>query len=195
MDQKKLPLLEASLFMATEPLSMEELKKITGSKEEEIREMIEILMDKYNTNPASGILISFEGGYRMLVKPEYIRYVRHLSPYADLSRGLLRTLAIVAYHEPVRQSDIVKIVGNRAYEYIKELESRGLVRTEKASRTKVVTTTENFEKYFGITRDELKRMVGGHNERDDIPRSNEDGGEPEMDGGLSGEKSIQPEEE
>src|SRR3989339_322861 len=74
-----------------------------------------------------------------IVKSEYVDKVSHLTPHADLSRGLLRVLSIISYHEPVSQSDIVKVVGNRTYEYVKELESRGLVKSEKKSRTRMLS--------------------------------------------------------
>ncbi len=80
-----------------------------------------------------------------------------LTPHADLSRGLLRVLSIIAYHEPISQSDIVKVIGNRTYDYIKELEEKGLVKTEKKSRTKLISTTPHFEEYFGAKKHEIKK--------------------------------------
>ncbi len=172
----KIALLEAALFMTARPLSIEELASITHVQPNELEAMIEDLKSRYNNDPESGIMVDDSGGFRLMVKPEYLGHVKSLSPYADLSRGLLRALAIVAYHEPVKQSDIVKVIGNRAYEYIKELEARGLVRAEKASRTKIITTTDNFEKYFGISREKLRQMIGDeHDEGNDINGNRENG--------------------
>ncbi len=159
----KKALVEAILFMTPRHLSKEEIERIAGKIDDvEFEEMIDEMRERYNLNPDSGIMLDDSSGYRLVVKARYLPRVRHLSPHADLSKGLLRTLAIVAYHQPVRQADIVRIVGNRAYEYIRELESRGLVKTRKESRTKIIETTENFERYFGITSEELKKMVEGN---------------------------------
>lgn len=154
----KLALLEAVLFTTTKPLSIEELQKIIRIKKESIEKLIQQLREKYNTEE-SGIHLSEAGGYRLSVKPHFNENVSNLTPHADLSRGLLRVLSIIAYHEPIKQSDIVKVIGNRTYEYIKELDSRGLIRVEKKSRTRILSTTPQFEEYFGTKKEDLKKIV------------------------------------
>jgi segregation and condensation protein B len=66
----------------------------------------------------------------------------------------------------------VKTIGNRAYDYIKELELRGLIKTEKAGRTKILILTEEFMRYFGVSsRQELLdrfKMKTGRKELKDI---------------------------
>ena len=155
IDEKKLALLEAVLFTTSEPLSVEKLSKYVRSNKERIEEMISVLKEKYS-KPDFGVMISEIGGYRLVVKPDFLENVSNLTPHADLSRGLLRVLAIIAYHEPIKQSDIVKVIGNRTYEYVKELEERGLVSVEKKSRTKILKTTSHFEEYFGTKKHMLK---------------------------------------
>ncbi|MEM7819642.1 MAG: SMC-Scp complex subunit ScpB [Candidatus Aenigmatarchaeota archaeon] len=153
----KLALLEAMLFTTDEPLSIQELEKNLKMKKEEIEKLLSTLKEKYNSNEF-GIKLSDVGGFKLVVKSEYASKVSHLTPHADLSRGLLRVLSIIAYHEPISQSDIVKVIGNRTYEYVKELEERGLIKSEKKSRTKLLRTTSHFEEYFGARREELKKM-------------------------------------
>jgi len=72
---------------------------------------------------------------------------------------MMRTLAIVAVKQPVKQSIIVRYQGNKSYGYIKDLENKGLVKTEKFSRTKLIYTTPDFEKYFGKSSGEMKKML------------------------------------
>ena len=155
IDEKKLALLEAVMFTTNDPISIERLSKIIRSNKEKIVEMINALRERY-TKEDSGIMISDMGGYRLAVKSEFLMAVADLTPHADLSRGLLRVLAIIAYHEPIKQSDIVKVIGNRTYEYVKDLEQRGLVKVEKKSRTKIIATTPQFEQYFGTKKEQLK---------------------------------------
>ncbi len=154
----KLALLEAVLFTTSEPLSIEELEKTLKLKREDIEKLLQVLRKKY-LNPDSGIKLSETGGYRLVVKEEHLTKVSHLTPHADMSRGLLRVLSIIAYHEPIKQSDIVKVVGNRTYEYVKELEMRGLVKSERKNRTKLISTTPHFEEYFGAKKSQIKSMV------------------------------------
>lgn len=156
--QQKLALLEATLFTTNEPLNLEELQKILKIKSEEIEKLIELLEEKYSA-PESGIKLSMVGGYRLIVKEAFHEKVSHLTPHADLSRGLLRVLSIIAYHEPIKQADIVKVVGNRTYDYVKELEEKGLVKSEKKSRTKLLSLTPQFEEYFGVKKKNLKEKL------------------------------------
>ena len=104
-------------------------------------------------------LLQTPEGYELRVKPEYREKVSRLAPFADLSDGMMRTLAIIAAKQPVKQSLIVKYQGNKSYNYISQLEEKGLVRTEKYQRTKLVSTTPEFEKYFGTTSDDIKKML------------------------------------
>lgn len=155
--RQRLALLEATLFTTSEPMTIEQLSKTLKIRREDIDTMMAMLREKY-ASPEHGIRLSEMGGYRLTVKQEFTEKVSHLTPHADLSRGLLRVLAIIAYHEPVAQSEIVKVVGNRTYEYVKELVGRGFVRAEKKSRTKLLSTTQHFEEYFSVTKGDMKAM-------------------------------------
>jgi len=155
---QKIALIEAILFITSKPLSLEEITKITGYKVEIVKEIIDILKLKYSSE-YHGVMISELGGYKMTVKPEFVAKVRRLTPYSDLSRGLLKVLSIIAYYQPIKQSDIVKVIGNRTYSYTKELERRGLISSKKSSRTKVLVTTKLFEEYFGIEAKKIKEIA------------------------------------
>ncbi len=123
--QNKSAFIEAVLFMTTDPVSIEEIQKTTKIRKDEIEIIISSLKEKFSS-PDHGINVSDIGGYRFIVKPEFVENVSHLTPHSDLSRGLLRVLSIIVYHEPINQSDIVKVVGNIAYEYVKELDEKVL---------------------------------------------------------------------
>ncbi len=156
IDDARLAMLEAILFTTTEPLSIEKLVKLMRTSKDRLEQMLTVLRERY-AKEESGVTLSEMGGFRLVVKPEYTEKVSDLTPHADLSRGLLRVLAVIAYHEPIKQSDIVKVIGNRTYEYVKELEERGLIKVEKKSRTKILSTTPHFEEYFGTKKDQIKK--------------------------------------
>ena len=164
---KKIALLEAIMFTTTEPLTFEELQKLTKSRKDELEKLLNEMNQRYSAD-TSGVKISDIGGYKLVVKNEYMQAVANLTPHADMSRGLLRVLSIIAYHEPIKQSDIVKVIGNRTYEYVKELTEKGLIKVEKKSRTRLLTTTPRFEEYFGTKKEELKKNL------DDIEEKKEE---------------------
>jgi segregation and condensation protein B len=72
---------------------------------------------------------------------------------------MMRTLSIVVSKQPVKQSLIVRYQGNKAYGYIQALERKGLIKTEKFGRTKLITTTDDFERYFGKSSEEIKNKL------------------------------------
>jgi len=158
IDRKKLAALEAILFTTDEPLELKIIQKRMKIRERELLELIKNLKEKYNSEE-HGILLSEIGGYKLIVKPEFQENVSDLTPHADMSRGLLRILSIIMYHEPIKQSDIVKIIGNRTYEYTKELERRGFIKWEKQGRTKVLRLTPAFDEYFGVPREKIKEQL------------------------------------
>lgn len=158
MNQKAL--LEAALFVSDKPLSLERLSKIVGiGDEEEIKNLILRIQAGLKTEDRGIELIQTPEGYELRVKQEYREKVARLAPFADLSDGMMRTLAIVAAKQPIKQSIIVKYQGNKSYGYIVNLEDKGLIRTEKAGRTKLITTTPDFEKYFGKSTEEIKKVL------------------------------------
>ena len=160
MRQEKLkPALEAALFMSNDPMKLEGLAKIVDRKPEEIKPVIDQLKEELEKSDRGMHILETSAGYQMRVKPEFSNMVRNLTPYQDLSKGLLRVLALVAYKQPITQSEIVKVIGNRAYEYVKKLEEKGLIKTIKQSRTKALIATKEFANYFGLeSPEEIKKF-------------------------------------
>ncbi len=167
MADKTEPLIESALFISSSPLSVRRLKGLTNAEREEVKKSLESIRKKFSDGSHGIELCETTEGYELRVKPEYLEEVSHLTPYSDLSRGQLKVLALVAFKGPIRQSDIAKIIGNRAYSYIKDLEKRELIRTEKHKRTKKLEITNNFKSYFGIEErqdleEKLEETLGGN---------------------------------
>ncbi|MEM7825461.1 MAG: SMC-Scp complex subunit ScpB, partial [Candidatus Aenigmatarchaeota archaeon] len=153
-------LVEAALFVSDKPLSLEILSKVAGiGSEEDIKKLIEEIKKDLIKEDRGIELVETAEGFELRVKKEYRERVAKLAPFADLSNGMMRTLAIITIKQPVKQSLIVKYQGNKAYGYIQNLEKKGLIKTEKAGRTKTITTTPEFEKYFGKSTEELKKIL------------------------------------
>ena len=171
MKEKK-ALIEAALFISDKPLSIEELQKITGLKENYVVNLLGEINEELSQEHRGIELLKIDRNYHLKVKERYINSVSHLTPYADLSRAMLKVLSLAVYKKGITQSEIVKTIGNRAYDYIKELEARGLIKTEKKGRTKALLLTDEFMRYFGVSsRQELLdrfKMKTGRKELKDI---------------------------
>ena len=153
------PLIEAALFMTNDIISSYRLSRMFKVSPNIIQNVIEKIKEDYS-DPNHGIYV-FETseGYQMKVKPDYVSKVRGLTPYKDLSRGLLKVLALIAYQQPITQSQVVKVIGNRAYNYIKKLEQKGLIKTQKHGRSKALIATKEFANYFGLeTTEDFKKF-------------------------------------
>jgi segregation and condensation protein B len=93
------------------------------------------------------------GGVQILTAAKFEPWIRrHLSKSREgrLSPAAFETLAVIAYKQPIKQSDLVVIRGNKSYEHVRELEKRGLISAERSGRTKLLTTTRAFADYFGL---------------------------------------------
>lgn len=177
MPKDKKAVIEAALFMSENPLTMKELGKIADiSSKNEIKEILNELKKELD-DKSRGITLSLTGeGYQFQVKTKFAKKVSNLTPYSDLNPGCLRALGIIALNQPISQSDIVKIQGNKAYNYIKKLEKRGLIRTEKQGRTKILSTTREFENYFGTNLNIIQGKL-----KDGIDARNQESGTIELD--------------
>ncbi len=159
MDHKRI--MEAALFISSSPMTIDQLARITGIHSlGHVKQLIDELQKDYDK---SGLEVySSSDGYTMQVRPKLLPRVAHLTPYSDLGEGPKRTLALVTLKEPVRQSEIIRLQGNKAYTYIKDLRKRGLVMTEKEGHTKILKLTQEFERYFGEEKAKIKEQLQRH---------------------------------
>lgn len=147
------------MFVSDKPLSLEKMAKIVGVNNEELKELLVRLQVELKTDDRGMQLVETPEGYELRVKQDYREAVAGLAPLADLSDGMMRTLSIIAAKQPVKQSLIVKYQGNKTYGYVGALEQKGLIKTERYGRTKLITTSSEFEKYFGKSSEEIKKNL------------------------------------
>ncbi|MEM5830117.1 MAG: SMC-Scp complex subunit ScpB [Candidatus Aenigmatarchaeota archaeon] len=155
--------IEALLFAASRPLSIKSICNILKESEENVKNALKKLIEEYSNPERAMEIIETPEGYEMIIKAEYRNYASQVASFSDLSKGALKTLALIILQHPIKQSDIVKIQGNRAYDYIKMLEKKGLIVSKKVGNTKVLLPSENLEKYFGMKieniKEELKKYI------------------------------------
>lgn len=152
--------IEASLFVAGRPLKLLELESIV-SQGADLKNLIESLIDEYRQKGALEIVQTDEYVV-MQVKAAYADAVRAIAQ-RDLETPVLRTLAVIAFHQPITQSKVAEIRGNKAYGHVHQLEARELVASEPVGRTRMLRTTKAFADYFGFetdSLDEIKQKIG-----------------------------------
>ncbi|AAL82145.1 SMC-Scp complex subunit ScpB [Pyrococcus furiosus DSM 3638] len=145
-------LVEAALFVAGRPLSLKELSKALGIKSlDYLEKLIELIASEYAERKSAIEIVKVAGDkWVMQVKQEYSQRVIPLMPKPELSTGELKTLALIAYLQPVEQSKIVKLRGSQAYEHIRKLLEMGLIYAEPYERTRLLGTTEKFAELYGF---------------------------------------------
>ena len=145
-------LLEAALFLAGKPLSRRKLAKILDDAS---LAYVDLLLDELRedlSQPHRGIELRVEEGKILLqVKSSYVDAVAYLAPQQDIPRPILRSLAMIAYNNPMTQADLVKARGNKAYGHVQELIERRLIRAEEQGRTLLLHVTGEFLRHFGLT--------------------------------------------
>jgi len=142
--------IEAALYASDRPLGLEELKKAVGTTSETyIQKLLDVLEEKKEDSPFE-LVETGEDTYDIQLRGEYMPKVEDLIPKTELNEATLKTLAVIAYKQPIKQSELADIRGGRVYEYVKELREKGFVEAEPVGRTKVLKTTEKFAGYFGL---------------------------------------------
>jgi segregation and condensation protein B len=111
--------------------------------------MIEDLMHHYKTKQSSLEIVALPVGYQMRVKQEYEEKVQHYATDTMFNKGVMKTLALIAYKQPISQSAVIKYRNNKAYDHLKVLVDEGFVKKEPIGRTYSLTTTTKFIEYFG----------------------------------------------
>ena len=148
--------LEALLFSSARSMKIEELANLTKANSEEIREKLNELKKEYGQRDSSITLIDEGNSFKLNVKSEHASVVHQVVTETELSKTLMETLAIIAFKYPIKQSDLIKLRTNKAYDHLRELEDIGYIIRQKYSRTKLIKLTPKFFEYFDLPPEKLK---------------------------------------
>jgi segregation and condensation protein B len=145
--------IEAALYSAGRPLSLDELIRASGtnSKEKTHRVVNDLAKKANSTFRAIEIVQLEDGKFVLQLRPQYTPLVRKFAQHPLLPSGALKTLSYIAYEQPVTSKRLVQIRGSQVYSHIKVLEQLQFVEHENLGRLKVYQTTPKFQNYFGIT--------------------------------------------
>lgn len=146
---------EALLFVADQPVSIQQLAQALAAGESEVEAALEQLAAHYT-----------ERGLRLQRKDRLVQFVTApeaapcverflgLNFSSSLTTAALETLALVVYRQPVTRAQIEAIRGVNCDSVLRTLLSRGLIaplgRLEQVGRPIIYGTTFEFLQYFGL---------------------------------------------
>jgi len=152
--------LEAILFVASEPLSAARLEELTEGIRGEGERVLTALAElerEYEAEERSFTIRKVAEGYQMRTREVYASWIRKLyrirrSVY--LSKPALETLAIIAYKQPVTRGEIEAIRGVAVDGILKSLLERELIKIsgqkEVVGRPYLYRTCRKFLEHFGL---------------------------------------------
>ena len=152
MGVKENRLVESALFSATKPASIKEIQDATGLSRQTVKKAIDALIQNYNVdrkNETSIEVVKAGDKYTMQVKNRYVEQSVMIAD-PEIQNHLLKTLALIAFHQPIKQSNLRRMIGPRVYDHVDELVSLKLIHAKKHGSTEMLTTTRLFPEYFGI---------------------------------------------
>ncbi|UCF49055.1 MAG: SMC-Scp complex subunit ScpB [Thermoplasmatales archaeon] len=149
-DEKRL--VESILFSASKPVSINEIKENTGITPNKIKKILNELIEDYSVkrkNETSMEIVKAGDKYTMQVKKKYIDSSIMIAK-PEINSNLLKTLTLIAFHQPLKQSNLRRMIGVKAYDHVDELATMKLIHSKKHGSTEMLTTTQLFPEYFGI---------------------------------------------
>jgi len=147
--------LESALYSAGRPLTVEELTKASGTEsQQKTLAMLDSIIKKMKSIfKAIEIVILPDGSYVFQIKPEYSSSVRKYASKPLLSRATQKTLSYIALEQPISSKQLLEVRGSGVYTHLKELRQLDFIEHQAVGRLRIYSTTEKFQKYFGIEGD------------------------------------------
>lgn len=143
---------EAILFVSGKFLSMQELIALSDLNPIIIKEILEKLDEKYEKSDSAIEIVQKNNLWKMDVRQEYSNIATKLATgSSEFTKAEQETLAIIAYKQPIKQSVIIKIRGNKAYDHIKRFDDLNLIKKKKFGHTNELSLSDEFYEYFNVS--------------------------------------------
>jgi segregation and condensation protein B len=145
--------IEAALFVSGRFMTLQELVTLTEVNPILLKKILEDLIDDYKD---SGIeVLNKDNLWKMDVSSEFTWMINKLATgSSEFTKAEQETLAIIAYKKQIKQSVMVKIRGNKAYEHIKRFVEMGLINKKKVGHTADLSLSDTFHEYFHLSNQE-----------------------------------------
>jgi len=153
-------IIEAILFASDEPVSDDRLADAAGEDVTvgAVRGAVGELQSDYAAAGRGFTIEEIAGGWQLLTRPEFNKYLRKLVKArleARFTQAALETLSIIAYKQPVTRAEVEDIRGVACSDMIRTLMEKGLVRvvgrSDQLGHALLYGTTKKFLTSFGLS--------------------------------------------
>ncbi|MFH1850660.1 MAG: SMC-Scp complex subunit ScpB [archaeon] len=142
---------EAILFSVGKKIDIEEIRKLCRARDiMEIRNALKDLQKDYEVRDSALMIVDEGTSWKLIVRESYLPLVKRIVTDTELPKTVIETLAVVAWKQPILQSEVIRIRTNKAYDHLDELEEMGFLTRQKKGRTKLIKLTDKFFKYFEL---------------------------------------------
>jgi segregation and condensation protein B len=153
---------EAVLFAAGKPLSIKELTDAVNATDfRPVQQALRQLMRTYETRQTALEVRKVGDRYALQLRETFVPTAHSVTP-VEMAPRTLKALTLIAYHQPLLQSTLARMIGEAAYEEVERLRGLGLIHAEPRGATLELRTTRSFAEYFGLasTRpDEIRQFL------------------------------------
>lgn len=139
-------------------MTVSELSESLGYDEDEMLDSLYSLRSTLKRRRGGALQIAEVGDrWAIEVKPDI---AEHLPKEAktEIPKKLLKAASLIAYHQPMVQSRLIELLGQKAYDYVRELAQYGMIDRRKDGNTRRLTTTRRFSESFGCPYTDRKRV-------------------------------------
>lgn len=150
-------LLEAILYLATEPCSLNTLARKCELDRVNARILVDTLVDDFAERDGGVVLREIAGGYQFITADRYSDAMKSLfreQKKETLSRSTLETLAIISYRQPLTLPEIEDIRGVNSRAMVTTLLQKKLIKPQGyrpvPGRPTLYVTTRNFLSHFAL---------------------------------------------
>jgi segregation and condensation protein B len=151
--------LEAIIYAADEPATLDHIANALGVPKSEARTALDLLVASYQTEDHGIEVRKVAGGWKVYTKPQQHdvvrKFIKSLQPPLRLTMPALETLAVIAYKQPVTVPEINEIRGVNVGGVIKTLLEKRLITTagrkEVIGRPILYRTSKQFMMRFGLS--------------------------------------------
>ena len=149
---------EAVLFAAGEPISIDRISQVFEISSEKTQEIIDKLQEGYTENDRGIEIVRLENTYQLTTKKQYAEYIKKafdMRRRTPLSSAALEVLAVISYNQPVTKAFIEQVRGVDCSGVVSTLIEKGLVeergRLELPGRPLLYGPTKTFLRCFSLS--------------------------------------------
>ncbi len=155
---KEAGLIEAIFFLESDPITTQQLSKITNISEDAVKEAVKQLKETLDKEHHGLELIEIGGGLQLAPKQELWDHLKERYGRKNdsrLSKAALETLSIIAYSQPITRGEIENIRGVASDGMIKLLLNRNFIKVvgkkDVPGKPNQYGTTKEFLKAFRLS--------------------------------------------